>query len=228
VNRIDVVFEQINKIEHRINMGRYIRNIHVEFASYFFLIIYLHMVRGIIYISYYKQEVWNTGITILILLIAIAFLGYVLVMGRISFWGSIVITNFFSVIPLIGNSLVQWMWGGYIVNDLTLKFFFSLHFLLPFVLLVLVLLHLLSLHFYGSRTPTNQKSFSFKLSFSFLFASKDFLNLFMMLFIIFITNILIVEEPENSMIVNIISSPIHIKPEWYFFIFLLYFTKNSA
>lgn len=198
------------------NNGILFRWLHINRASFFFMFIYFHMFRGLYFNSFNLKDTWNTGIRILLLLIAIAFIGYVLPWGQISFWAATVITKFFSVIPYVGLNIIYWIWSGFRVNNLTLKFFFSLHFLLPLILLVFVFLHLIVLHFKGSFSPIFNSSYFLKIMFSPFFLFKDILNILFYLFLFFLINIWISGESVNFIEANFVSSPAHIKPEWYF------------
>lgn len=190
---------------------------HVRGVNWFFILIYAHIIRGLYYTSYTNEETWNRGVTIYILLIGIAFLGYVLPWGQMSIWGATVITNLFRVIPFFGELLVKWIWWGFAINNLTLKLFFSLHFLLPFVILALVIVHLIALHFYGS-TSKNLKFLTAtdKIKFDPLFTWKDMLTLSMLFSILLMFKGITWLDPENYLEANEITSPLHIKPEWYF------------
>lgn len=185
--------------------------------EYFFL--YAHTARGIYFKSFFFQETWNIGRVILLIVIATAFLGYVLPWGQISFWGASVITGLFSAIPLIGNEVVIWLWGGFSVDNPTLTRFFSLHFILPFVIAIIIILHLLFLHQTGSRNPLGIKLNSDKVQFHPYFSLKDlfgvFFSLFFLSYIIFYKPWLL-GDPENFINANPLVTPLHIQPEWYF------------
>lgn len=196
-----------------------LRNLHANGASAFFLCIYLHIGRGLYYGSYKFLETWNIGVTIFILTIATAFIGYLLPWGQIRFWGATVITNLFSAIPYVGKDLVEWIWGGFGVRSPTLTRFFALHFILPFIIRGMALLHLVFLHEYGSNNPLGIKSTPLKIPFHIHYSSKDVLGFILMLrlllfIVIFIPNIL--TDPENFIPANPLVTPTHIKPEWYF------------
>jgi len=163
--------------------------------------------------------VWNTGIVIVLLLMGTAFLGYVLPWGQMSFWGATVITNLLSAIPYLGKIMVEWLWGGFSINNATLTRFYSLHFLLPFVLMALVLFHLMFLHISGSSNPLGTNSNLDKISFHPFFSSKDilgFLVVLIMFFILVLKFPLLLGDPENFNMANPLNTPIHIQPEWYF------------
>lgn len=199
--------------------GWIIRFIHINGASIFFLFIYLHLFRGIFFFSPLHKKVWSRGVLILILLIAISFLGYVLPWGQISYWAVAVITNLFSVVPIIGEDLVKWIWGGFSVRDPTLTRFYSLHFLLPFILTFLVLIHLVLLHEQGSRNSLGLNRNIDKIEFHPYFRIKD-----LFFIIIAITGVIIISfyqpfilgDVVNNIPANAIQTPLHIQPEWYF------------
>nr|AAB48976.1 cytochrome-b [Cyanolyca viridicyanus] len=196
-----------------------IRNLHANGASFFFICIYLHIGRGFYYGSYLNKETWNIGVILLLTLMATAFVGYVLPWGQMSFWGATVITNLFSAIPYIGQTLVEWLWGGFSVDNPTLTRFFALHFLLPFVIAGLTLVHLTFLHDTGSNNPLGIPSDCDKIPFHPYYSVKDLLGLALMLtpliaLALFSPNLL--GDPENFTPANPLATPPHIKPEWYF------------
>lgn len=199
--------------------GWAIRLTHINGASIFFAAVYLHMSRGLFFSSYNKKSLWNRGVTILITLMAISFIGYVLPWGQISYWAVAVITNLFSVIPVVGSDLVQWIWGGFNVASPTLTRFYSLHFLLPLVLTAIVTTHLLILHSTGSNNPIGVRRDIDKVQFHPYFSTKD-LNFVAVAFVIsaaisFFAPFLI-GDPVNMIPANPIQTPLHIQPEWYF------------
>nr|YP_009564776.1 cytochrome b [Henosepilachna vigintioctopunctata]QAY82227.1 cytochrome b [Henosepilachna vigintioctopunctata] len=216
---INLAFNSISHICRDINYGWLIRTTHANGASMFFICLYIHMGRGIYYSSYKYIQTWIIGILILFLSMATAFLGYVLPWGQMSFWGATVITNLFSAIPYIGNSLVYWLWGGFAVDNATLSRFFSLHYLLPFLITSLILIHLMFLHQTGSSNPLGMNSNLDKIPFHPYFSYKDLLGL-MIFSLIFIFIILILpynlSDPDNFIPANPLSTPVHIQPEWYF------------
>jgi len=165
-NDITLAFTSIIHISRDVNRGWITQSIHTNGASLFFICIYIHIGRGIYYSSYFLQETWNIGVIILFLVIGTAFIGYVLPWGQISFWGATVITNLLSAIPYLGNFLVQWIWGGFAVDNATLTRFFTIHFLLPFIIRSIVIIHLLFLHQSGSNNPLGTNSNFNKISFS--------------------------------------------------------------
>ena len=198
--------------------GFLLRWIHLNCASLFFAIVYLHIFRGFFYLSFRLILPWISGTTILLLLIGTAFLGYVLPWGQISLWGATVITNLVSTIPIIGQILVVWIWGGFRVNSYTLGVFYSLHFILPIIILGLVLIHIIVLHETGSSSKLIQHTNENKIKFYFSFVIKDLLNfIILLIFIIFIFfSPFKLGDPENFSYANSLRSPLHIQPEWYF------------
>jgi len=216
---IDLAFRSVCHISRDVNYGWFLRNIHANGASWFFICLYLHIGRGLYYGSYIILETWNLGVVILILVIATAFIGYVLPWGQIRFWGATVITNLFSAVPYIGQNLVEWMWGGFAVDNATLNRFFAIHFLLPFVIIGMVVLHLLFLHQRGSNNPLGINSNSNKIPFHIYYTVKDVAGILILLVTLviiafFMPNIL--GDPENFIPANPLVTPVHIKPEWYF------------
>lgn len=212
-------FESIVHISRNVWIGVETRFLHSNGASLFFILVYIHIARGIINFSFKKIEIWFSGIIILFLLIAIAFLGYVLPWGQMSFWGATVITNLASAVPFVGERLVQWLWGGFSVNKPTLNRFFSLHFFLPFILITFSIVHLIILHLLGSSNPMGINRNQEKLNFHPFFSWKDLLTPFLILFFIIIVSWKIpylLIDPENFIIANPLNTPIHIQPEWYF------------
>jgi ubiquinol-cytochrome c reductase cytochrome b subunit len=218
------VLEAFNSIEHimrDVNNGWLIRYLHANTASAFFFLVYLHIARGIYYGSYKKPRalVWIIGTVILILMMAIGFLGYVLPYGQMSLWGATVITNLMSAIPWVGQDIVEFIWGGFSVNNATLNRFFSLHYVLPFVLAVLVLLHLISLHDKaGSGNPLGIGNYADRITFSPYYIFKDLITIFIFIFVLsalvcFAPNIL--GDSENYVMANPMQTPPAIVPEWY-------------
>uniref|UniRef100_A0A977P8V7 Cytochrome b n=1 Tax=Coccotorus chaoi TaxID=2978103 RepID=A0A977P8V7_9CUCU len=216
---VDLAFESISHICRNVNYGWLIRTIHANGASFFFICLYIHIGRGLYYSSYYLIETWMSGVTIFFLVMATAFLGYVLPWGQMSFWGATVITNLISAIPYIGNLIVQWMWGGFAVDNATLNRFFALHFMLPFIISALVMIHLLFLHQTGSSNPMGINSNMEKLPFHPYFIYKDLIGFLVMSFLLMILvlqNPYFLGDPDNFMPANPLVTPIHIQPEWYF------------
>nr|YP_009678581.1 cytochrome b [Dicrurus hottentottus]QDI94249.1 cytochrome b [Dicrurus hottentottus] len=214
-----LAFNSVAHMCRNVQFGWLIRNLHANGASFFFICIYLHIGRGFYYGSYLNKETWNIGVILLLTLMATAFVGYVLPWGQMSFWGATVITNLFSAIPYIGQTLVEWAWGGFSVDNPTLTRFFALHFLLPFIIAGLTLVHLTFLHETGSNNPLGIPSDCDKIPFHPYYSIKDILGLALMLvpFIalaLFNPNLL--GDPENFTPANPLVTPPHIKPEWYF------------
>nr|UMB51069.1 cytochrome b [Pipa pipa] len=214
-----MAFSSITHICRDVNYGWLIRNLHANGASFFFICIYLHIGRGIYYGSFLYKETWNIGVVLLFLVMATAFVGYVLPWGQMSFWGATVITNLLSAIPYIGNVLVQWIWGGFSVDNATLTRFFAFHFLLPFLIAGASIIHLLFLHETGSTNPTGLNSNPDKVPFHPYFSYKDSLGFLILLIALtslslFSPNLL--GDPDNFTPANPLVTPPHIKPEWYF------------
>lgn len=216
---IDLAFNRVAHICRNVNYGWLIRTLHANGASFFFICLYTHIGRGIYYGSFYIKETWLTGVTIFFLVIATAFLGYVLPWGQISFWGATVITNLVSAIPYLGNSIVQWIWGGFAVDNATLTRFFAFHFILPFIIRALVMIHLLFLHQTGSRNPIGTKRNIDKIPFRPYFIYKDLVGFFIItgiLVTLTLQNPYLLGDPDNFVPANPLVTPIHIQPEWYF------------
>ena len=214
----DTGFESIILISRESFFGYLLRWAHLNGASFFFLLVYLHIFRGLFYGSFRLLLPWSRGTTILILLIGTAFLGYVLPWGQISLWGATVITNLLSTIPFIGPILVIWVWGGFRVTSYTLGVFYSLHFILPLIIFVLVFFHLIFLHETGSSSKLSLHTRENKTKFYVLYVIKDTINLiFILLFVLLIfLSPFKLGDPENFNLANPLSSPLHIQPEWYF------------
>ena len=221
-SNITLAFFSVDHIMRDVNYGWFLRYFHANGASMFFIIVYIHMFRGMYYASYAapRHLVWNIGVLILLLMIITAFIGYVLPWGQMSFWGATVITNLCSAIPIIGNNIVAWLWGGFSIDNATLTRFYSLHYLLPFLITALVLIHLIVLHENGSSDPINTNTIEFhKITFHRYFSIKDYLGillffLFFLFFIFFYPNYL--GHPDNYIPANPLKTPPHIVPEWYF------------
>nr|QUA10872.1 cytochrome b [Symposiachrus trivirgatus] len=214
-----LAFSSVAHTCRNVQFGWLIRNLHANGASFFFICIYLHIGRGFYYGSYLNKETWNIGVILLLTLMATAFVGYVLPWGQMSFWGATVITNLLSAIPYIGQTLVEWAWGGFSVDNPTLTRFFALHFLLPFVIAGLTLVHLTFLHETGSNNPLGIPSDCDKIPFHPYYSIKDILG-FALMFILLATLALfspnLLGDPENFTPANPLATPPHIKPEWYF------------
>nr|AUG59238.1 cytochrome b [Poecilia vivipara] len=216
---ISMAFSSVAHICRDVNYGWLIRNMHANGASLFFVCIYLHIGRGLYYGSYLYKETWNIGVILLLLVMMTAFVGYVLPWGQMSFWGATVITNLLSAVPYVGDTLVQWIWGGFSVDNATLTRFFTFHFLLPFIVAAATLVHLIFLHETGSNNPIGLNSDADKISFHPYFSYKDLLGFIFLLttlvaLALFSPNLL--GDPENFTPANPLVTPPHIKPEWYF------------
>nr|AKB95582.1 cytochrome b [Scomber japonicus] len=216
---VESAFDSVAHICRDVNFGWLIRNLHANGASFFFICIYLHIGRGLYYGSYLFMETWNIGVILLLLVMMTAFVGYVLPWGQMSFWGATVITNLLSAVPYVGTTLVEWIWGGFSVDNATLTRFFAFHFLFPFVILAATILHLLFLHETGSNNPIGLNSNADKISFHPYFTYKDLLGFAVLLvalssLALFSPNLL--GDPDNFTPANPMVTPPHIKPEWYF------------
>nr|QBI38032.1 cytochrome b [Johnius belangerii] len=216
---ISMAFSSVAHICRDVNYGWLIRNLHANGASFFFICLYLHIGRGLYYGSYLYKETWNIGVVLFLLVMMTAFVGYVLPWGQMSFWGATVITNLLSAVPYVGNSLVQWIWGGFSVDNATLTRFFAFHFLLPFVVAGATLLHLLFLHESGSNNPLGLSSDVDKIPFHPYYTYKDLVGFAILLICLvslalFTPNLL--GDPDNFTPANPLVTPPHIKPEWYF------------
>ena len=216
---ISLAFERVRHISRDVSIGWFLRITHANGARFFFICVYLHVARGIYYGSFNFKETWLVGVVILFLLIGTAFLGYVLPWGQISFWGATVITNLASAVPLVGQELVYWLWGGFSVRNATLTRFFTLHFLLPFILAALRATHLLFLHETGSSNPLGLDRNFDKRPFHPYFSVKDvfgFILFFLLLTLLCLQAPWDLGDPENFIPANPIVTPVHIQPEWYF------------
>uniref|UniRef100_A0AAU7YTN7 Cytochrome b n=1 Tax=Sinophasma brevipenne TaxID=3127808 RepID=A0AAU7YTN7_9NEOP len=216
---IELAFNSVSHICRDVNNGWLMRTIHANGASMFFVCIYLHVGRGLYYGSYKYIETWTTGVITLLLVMMTAFMGYVLPWGQMSFWGATVITNLLSAVPYLGVDLVQWVWGGFAVDNATLNRFFTIHFLMPFVILAMVMIHLLFLHQTGSNNPMGLKSNIDKIPFHPYFSTKDivgFVVMIMMLTYLTLMEPYMLGDPDNFTPANPLVTPTHIQPEWYF------------
>nr|ATX68934.1 cytochrome b [Phataginus tricuspis] len=212
-------FSSVTHICRDVNYGWIIRYIHANGASMFFICLFIHIGRGLYYGSFMYNETWNIGIILLFTVMATAFMGYVLPWGQMSFWGATVITNLLSAIPYIGPNLVEWVWGGFSVDKATLTRFFAFHFILPFIIAGLALVHLLFLHETGSNNPMGIISDSDKIPFHPYYTTKDILGLFLMIMTLMILVLFspdLLGDPDNYTPANPLNTPPHIKPEWYF------------
>nr|QGQ56396.1 cytochrome b [Pseudachorutes palmiensis] len=218
-NDVSLAFNSILHIVRDVNSGWLIQAGHANGASMFFICLYLHVGRGMYYASYHLRETWNMGVIILFLTMGAAFMGYVLPWGQMSFWGATVITNLVSAIPYLGNFLVQWIWGGFAVDNATLTRFFTIHFLLPFIILGCMMLHLLFLHQTGSNNPLGVNSNFNKIPFHPFYTFKDILGGVGMISGLLGICLIIpysLGDVENYIPANPLVTPVHIQPEWYF------------
>ena len=220
---VDHAFDSIEHIMRNVNHGWLIRYIHMNGASFFFIVVYIHIFRGLYYGSYKapRELLWWLGIIILLLMMATAFMGYVLPWGQMSFWGATVITNLFSAIPLIGDGITQWLWGGYSVDNPTLSRFYTLHFLLPFLIVGVVVLHIVALHTHGSNNPLgiDRKGPQDSIPFHPFYTIKDLFGLSFALTIFFAVVFFAPDflgHPDNYIPADPLKTPAHIVPEWYF------------
>nr|YP_009489515.1 cytochrome b [Euryades corethrus]SPP23418.1 cytochrome b [Euryades corethrus] len=219
IANIELAFYSVNYICRNVNYGWLIRILHANGASLFFICIYLHIGRGIYYESFNFYYTWMIGIIILFMLMATAFMGYVLPWGQMSFWGATVITNLLSAIPYLGSTLVNWIWGNFTVDNATLSRFYSFHFLFPFIILMLTMIHLLFLHQTGSNNPLGLNSNYDKIPFHPYFTFKDLIGFILLIFfltILILSNPYLLSDPDNFIPANPLITPIHIQPEWYF------------
>ena len=221
-----IAFDSVEHIMRDVNYGWMLRYMHATGASFFFAVVYIHIGRGLYYGSYKppREVLWLLGLVIFLLMMATAFMGYVLVWGQMSFWGATVITNLFSAIPLVGDAIHTWLLGGFSPDNATLNRFFSLHYLLPFITLGVIILHVWALHIPGSNNPTgiDIKSQADTVPFHPYYTSKDFfgIGVYLTLFaviVFFAPNLL--GEVDNYIPANPLSTPAHIVPEWYFWPF---------
>nr|QRV62613.1 cytochrome b [Nectoboreus dolerosus] len=216
---IELAFNSVNHICRDVNYGWLMRTLHANGASFFFICIYLHIGRGMYYGSYKLMHTWMIGVLILFMVMGTAFMGYVLPWGQMSFWGATVITNLLSAVPYLGTMLVQWVWGGFAVDNATLTRFYSIHFMLPFIITAMVMIHLLFLHQTGSNNPLGTNSNMDKIPFHPYFTFKDiggFIIMLMILTTLTLMNPYFLGDPDNFIPANPLVTPVHIQPEWYF------------
>jgi len=216
---ISIAFRRVIYIVREVEYGWILRRIHANGASIFFICLYCHVGRGIYFSSFKLKETWTIGVIILFLIMATAFIGYVLPWGQISFWGATVITNLLSAVPYLGEYTVQWVWGGFAVDNATLTRFFSVHFILPFITIGIIGIHLLFLHQTGSNNPLGISSSGEKIQFHPFFSRKDlrgFILIRIALTIIIIIYPNLLGDTENFIPANPLVTPTHIQPEWYF------------
>ena len=216
---VNLAFTSVVHITGDVNYGFILRYLHANGASMFFFSVYLHIGRGIYYGSYTRIVVWNVGVLLFLLMIVTAFIGYVLPWGQMSFWAATVITNLLSAIPYIGDDVVKWVWGGFSVSNATLNRFYSLHYLLPFILMGLAIVHLIALHEDGSNNPIGVRSDIDKVPFHHYYMVKDFYGVIILLIGLSVLTFLLpylLGDAENFKQANPLVTPVHIKPEWYF------------
>nr|YP_010865979.1 cytochrome b [Cerapanorpa dubia]WGT92264.1 cytochrome b [Cerapanorpa dubia] len=216
---IDLAFDSITHICRDVNYGWLLRTLHANGASFFFICLYLHVGRGMYYNSFLFTPTWMVGVILLFLVMGTAFMGYVLPWGQMSFWGATVITNLLSAIPYLGTELVQWLWGGFAVDNATLTRFFTFHFLLPFIVAAMTMIHLLFLHQTGSNNPLGLNSDLDKIPFHPYYTFKDLTGFFILLMILTVLTLLnpyLLGDPDNFTPANPLVTPVHIQPEWYF------------
>nr|WGT92173.1 cytochrome b [Furcatopanorpa longihypovalva] len=216
---IDLAFNSVTHICRDVNYGWFLRTLHANGASFFFICLYLHVGRGMYYNSFLFTPTWMVGVILLFLVMGTAFMGYVLPWGQMSFWGATVITNLLSAIPYLGTELVQWLWGGFAVDNATLTRFFTFHFLLPFIVAAATMIHLLFLHQTGSNNPIGLNSNLDKIPFHPYYTYKDLTGFFILMMILTILTLLdpyLLGDPDNFTPANPLVTPVHIQPEWYF------------
>nr|UOA67843.1 cytochrome b [Angerianus maurus] len=216
---IEMAFSSVVHITRDVNYGWLMRNMHANGASMFFMCLYLHVGRGMYYGSFKLLSTWMVGVILLLMVMATAFLGYVLPWGQMSLWGATVITNLLSAIPYLGGDLVKWLWGGFSVDNATLNRFFTLHFMLPFIISAMVMIHLLFLHQKGSNNPVGLNSNYDKIPFHPYFSIKDYMGMMIMMLMFIMLNLMepnMLGDPENFIPANPLVTPVHIQPEWYF------------
>nr|YP_010262144.1 cytochrome b [Esanthelphusa keyini (nom. nud.)]UIB42751.1 cytochrome b [Esanthelphusa keyini (nom. nud.)] len=219
IPHIDLAFSSVSHICREVNYGWLLRTLHANGASFFFICLYIHIGRGLFYASYTLFHTWMVGVMILLMLMATAFLGYVLPWGQMSFWGATVITNLFSAIPFIGTTLVQWIWGGFSVDNATLTRFFSFHFILPFIISAFSMIHIMFLHNSGANNPLGISSQTDKVPFHPYFTFKDIVGFILMTILLLLLSLFspyLLSDPDNFIPANPLVTPAHIQPEWYF------------
>nr|YP_009521276.1 cytochrome b [Perumytilus purpuratus]AXP84512.1 cytochrome b [Perumytilus purpuratus] len=215
----DMAYDSVIYIVRNVHKGWMIRNIHANGASIFFMCIYVHIARGLYYGSYLDKGVWNVGVVLYLMLMAESFLGYVLPWGQMSYWGAVVITSMLTAVPYIGGSVVEYVWGGYVVNTRTLTRFYSVHFIMPFLMAVVIMLHLFYLHDKGSNNPLGISSDSMLIPFHPFYTVKDvvgFTSLLLVLMFFVCVKPEVLGNPLNYIPADSYKTPIHIEPEWYF------------
>nr|YP_008757554.1 cytochrome b [Brachyrhynchus hsiaoi]ADQ64017.1 cytochrome b [Brachyrhynchus hsiaoi] len=216
---IELAFKSVIHICRDVNSGWMLRSLHANGASLFFVCLYMHVGRGLYYGSYKLKHTWMAGVIMLLLTMGTAFLGYVLPWGQMSLWGATVITNLLSAVPYLGSTLVKWLWGGFSVDNATLTRFFALHFIMPFVITAMTMIHLLFLHQTGSNNPSGTNSNIDKVPFHPYFTISDVMGAMFTITIFMMVVLLeprLLSDPENFIPANPLVTPVHIQPEWYF------------
>nr|QKY75028.1 cytochrome b [Semimytilus algosus] len=219
VPHADMAYDSVVYIMRNVHKGWMVRNIHANGASVFFICVYVHIGRGLYYGSYLDKSVWNVGVVLYLMLMAESFLGYVLPWGQMSYWGAVVITSMLTIVPYIGSTVVEFVWGGYVVNTRTLTRFYSIHFILPFLMAVVIMVHLYYLHSKGSSNPLGLSSDSMLVSFHPFYTVKDLVGFIVMFLVL---GFLVCVKPEalgnplNFIPADSYKTPVHIQPEWYF------------
>ena len=219
-SNIELAFSSVEHIIRDVHNGYILRYLHANGASFFFMVMFMHMAKGLYYGSYRSPRVllWNVGVIIFILTIATAFLGYCCVYGQMSHWGALVITNLFSAIPFVGNDIVSWLWGGFSVSNPLIQRFFALHYLVPFIIAAMVIMHLMALHIHGSSNPLGITGNLDRIPMHSYFIFKDLVTVFLFmlilaLFVFYSPNTL--GHPDNYIPGNPLVTPASIVPEWY-------------
>nr|AZL93190.1 cytochrome b [Diapriidae sp. ZJUH_2016010] len=215
----EFAFYSIINLMKNIWFGWMIRLIHMNGASMFFMFMYIHIARSLFYSSYKFKLTWNIGMMMMLLMMMTSFMGYILPWGQMSFWGATVITNLISTIPFFGKMIVEWVWGGFTINNSTLNRFYSMHFILPFMMIIFIIIHLMFLHKSGSNNPMGTNSNMNKIMFHPYFTFKDLIMMIMMMMMFLLMCLIypyIMNDPENFIEANSLITPIHIQPEWYF------------
>lgn len=216
------LFDASFNIYYNINFGWAIRLLHRNLTSLIFILIFIHLTRNILFQTFFNKKIWWTGIILLIILILISFLGYSLIWNQISYWAIIVITNFISSIPIVGSTIVKWIWGNFNINNILINRFFSIHFIIPLLSIIIILIHLTILHLNKSTNPIGLNQNIDLINLNPIFIIKDFIILFLA-YLIFINLNLInpwfFNNPDNFNQINYFKTPNHIEPEWYFLFF---------
>lgn len=223
-------FNRVIFIIREVKFGFLLRFLHINGASFLFILIYSHIVKGLLNASFRLVSSWISGNLIFFLTILVAFIGYVLPWGNIGFWAATVITSFLSAIPYLGDLILKWIWGGYRIRGRTLQFFFTFHYLAPFVIATVAVVHIILLHTRGSSNPLGSHTPLLKIKFYPFFTSKDILNVSAFMLIAYLTLILPYwsRDPENFSYADRIASPLNIQPEWYFLPFYALLRRRNS